>query len=99
MTVRLLMHERILEISQRLFVNCSAKNACFVCILVMVADIDECGLSDNVCGNGSCENTPGRFICHCLQGFESTMMMQVCSGRYYTHTLAQLTTRSAKKLL
>jgi len=54
---------------------------------IYVTDINECGLSDNVCGNGTCENTAGRFICHCLPGFESTMMMQVCMGRYNVNTL------------
>lgn len=33
-----------------------------------------------VCGNGTCQNTDGSFICDCDEGFESTMMMQVCMG-------------------
>ena len=46
-----------------------------------VTDIDECRISNNVCGNGKCVNTPGRFECDCDAGFESTMMMQMCMGK------------------
>lgn len=45
-----------------------------------VSDINECGIMHGVCGNGTCQNTDGSFICDCDEGFESTMMMQVCMG-------------------
>lgn len=45
-------------------------------------DINECQISPEVCGNGTCVNEPGRFTCVCLPGFESTMMMQICMGEF-----------------
>ena len=45
------------------------------------SDIDECGIMHGVCGNGTCQNTAGSFMCDCDTGFESTMMMQVCMGK------------------
>ena len=35
-----------------------------------------------VCGNGTCQNTAGSFVCDCDEGFESTMMMQICMGKF-----------------
>ena len=34
-----------------------------------------------VCGNGTCLNQPGSFVCDCKEGFESSIMMQVCMGK------------------
>lgn len=48
----------------------------------IMTDIDECGIMRGVCGNGTCQNTAGSFICDCDEGFESTMMMQVCMGKF-----------------
>ena len=47
----------------------------------LVLDIDECSIMSGVCGKGTCRNTPGNFICDCEEGYESTMMMQVCMGK------------------
>ncbi len=35
-----------------------------------------------VCGNGTCQNTNGSFTCDCEEGFETTMMMQICMGTF-----------------
>ena len=51
-----------------------------ICIL-NISDIDECAIATNVCGNGTCENEPGTFRCDCFDGFESSMMMQMCMGK------------------
>lgn len=56
----------------------------------MLTDIDECGIMRGVCGNGTCQNTAGSFICDCDEGFESTMMMQVCMGESYTSIVFNL---------
>jgi hypothetical protein len=52
-------------------------------ILLIFLDIDECNIMHGVCGDGTCRNTPGNFICDCKEGYESTMMMQVCMGKQY----------------
>lgn len=44
-------------------------------------DIDECNIMHGVCGDGTCKNVPGSFVCDCNEGFESAMMMQVCVGK------------------
>uniref|UniRef100_A0A8D2MIQ8 EGF-like domain-containing protein n=1 Tax=Zonotrichia albicollis TaxID=44394 RepID=A0A8D2MIQ8_ZONAL len=38
-------------------------------------DIDECRISPDLCGHGSCVNTPGSFECECFEGYESGFMM------------------------
>lgn len=48
---------------------------------IFISDIDECNIMHGVCGNGTCRNTPGNFLCDCKEGYESTMMMQVCMGK------------------
>ena len=48
----------------------------FICC----TDINECRISSNVCGNGTCENTPGGFSCDCYPGYESTFSTRVCTG-------------------
>lgn len=46
-----------------------------------VSDIDECRISPDLCGHGSCVNTPGSFECECFEGYESGfMMMKNCMG-------------------
>ncbi|NXQ48045.1 FBN2 protein, partial [Catharus fuscescens] len=32
-------------------------------------DIDECRISPDLCGHGSCVNTPGSFECECFEGY------------------------------
>ena len=45
-------------------------------------DIDECRISPDLCGQGTCVNTPGSFECECFHGYESGfMMMKNCMGR------------------
>lgn len=45
-------------------------------------DIDECRISPDLCGQGTCVNTPGSFECKCLHGYESGfMLMKSCMGR------------------
>ena len=45
-------------------------------------DIDECRISSELCGNGTCNNIAGSFRCDCFTGFENAaMMMEVCVGR------------------
>ncbi|TSK53727.1 Fibrillin-2 [Bagarius yarrelli] len=44
-------------------------------------DIDECAISPDLCGQGTCVNTPGSFECECFDGYESGfMMMKNCMG-------------------
>ena len=44
-------------------------------------DIDECRISSELCGNGTCNNIAGSFRCDCFTGFENAaMMMEVCVG-------------------
>lgn len=44
-------------------------------------DIDECRISVDLCGQGSCVNTAGDFECECFEGYESGfMMMKNCMG-------------------
>lgn len=46
------------------------------------SDIDECRISPDLCGQGTCVNTPGSFECECFEGYESGfMMMKNCMGR------------------
>lgn len=44
-------------------------------------DIDECRISPDICGHGSCVNTPGSFECDCFPGFTSgSLLMKNCVG-------------------
>ena len=46
-----------------------------------ISDIDECRISAELCGNGTCTNVAGSFRCDCFTGFENApMMMEVCVG-------------------
>ena len=42
-----------------------------------------------VCGNGTCQNIPGSFVCSCKEGFENSEMMQVCIGKLLKLVLSQ----------
>lgn len=47
------------------------------------ADIDECHISPDLCGRGTCVNTPGSFECECFRGYESGLvLMKNCVGRW-----------------
>ena len=37
-------------------------------MILIAIDVDECAEDDDVCGTGSCENTPGNYTCQCLDG-------------------------------
>lgn len=51
-------------------------------------DIDECRISPDLCGSGTCVNTPGSFECECFDGYESGfMMMKNCMGKCCQHAL------------
>lgn len=51
--------------------------------LFSLSDIDECRISPDLCGPGTCVNTPGSFECECFEGYESGfMMMKNCMGAY-----------------
>ena len=51
--------------------------------IVFFTDINECRISAELCGNGTCVNIPGSFRCDCFSGFENAaMMMEVCVGRW-----------------
>ena len=50
----------------------------------VLPDIDECAISHNVCGNGTCINVPGTFECKCDTGYASgIMMMKTCMGKIH----------------
>jgi len=51
------------------------------------ADIDECAITDGVCGKGTCKNTPGGFTCECEEGYETAQLKQVCTGKLGFHNL------------
>lgn len=45
------------------------------------ADIDECRISPDLCGQGTCVNTPGSFQCRCFRGYASgPLLMRSCVG-------------------
>ena len=46
----------------------------------LCTDVDECLIIPGSCGNGTCENIPGRYRCVCDRGFEDPMNMQMCMG-------------------
>lgn len=45
-------------------------------------DIDECHISPDLCGQGTCVNTPGSFECECFHGYERGFMLMNCMGRW-----------------
>lgn len=50
-------------------------------VFFRVADIDECAIMRGVCGDGECENVPGSFVCKCKEGYETSRLTQVCTGK------------------
>lgn len=47
-------------------------------------DIDECRISPDLCGQGTCVNTPGSFECDCFPGFTSgSLLMKNCVGEWW----------------
>ncbi|KAK4808060.1 hypothetical protein QYF61_017080 [Mycteria americana] len=51
-------------------------------LVFIPTDIDECRISPDLCGHGTCVNTPGSFECECFEGYESGfMMMKNCMGK------------------
>ena len=46
-------------------------------------DIDECLTDQDDCNsNATCANTPGSFVCACLEGFSGDG--KICSGKFLT---------------
>uniref|UniRef100_A0A8C9L8A4 Fibrillin 2 n=1 Tax=Pavo cristatus TaxID=9049 RepID=A0A8C9L8A4_PAVCR len=41
-------------------------------------DIDECRISPDLCGSGTCVNTPGSFECECFDGYEMLLELNCC---------------------
>jgi len=59
-----------------------------ICVCVCVcSDVDECLIIPGSCGNGTCQNIPGRYTCVCDRGFEDPMNMQMCMGEICSHSL------------
>lgn len=55
----------------------------YMCMWIFT-DIDECVISPDVCGHGTCVNTLGSFQCDCFPGYESgIMMMKNCMGEWH----------------
>lgn len=51
---------------------------------LFTVDIDECSSQPGLCNNGTCENTDGRYRCHCHPGFRLTTN-QDCEGKAWVH--------------
>lgn len=61
--------------------------------ICVFSDIDECHISPDLCGQGTCVNTAGSFECECFEGYESGfMMMKNCMGELGTQTQKQIQT-------
>ena len=39
-------------------------------LLLLLVDVDECTETNNICGEGSCENYYGGYYCDCNQGYQ-----------------------------
>lgn len=44
-------------------------------------DKDECMMSNNICGYGTCENVPGSYRCVCAQGYKFDENTKKCVGK------------------
>lgn len=49
-------------------------------IIIYVSDIDECQTQPNICTGGTCENSPGSYICHCPPGHILSPDGRSCRG-------------------
>lgn len=49
---------------------------------ILCLDIDECSIMHGVCGDGDCQNIPGSFQCKCKEGYETSQLLQVCTGNH-----------------
>ena len=50
-------------------------------LTIIILDVDECATGVHNCkSNERCVNKPGRFVCRCLDGYESVNNM--CVGTY-----------------
>ena len=47
------------------------------------SDVDECNGSNYDCGNGTCVNIPGSYICNCPPGYIFNLDERQCTGKYY----------------
>jgi len=63
---------QLLDLLEYFFFNCK----------VLCLDIDECSIMHGVCGDGDCQNIPGSFECKCKEGYETSQLLQVCTGNY-----------------
>ena len=52
-----------------------------------ITDIDECSSNTFDCGNGSCLNVLGSYICVCLPGYVFNLKERQCIGKYVLHHL------------
>jgi len=67
----------------------SVRQSEYLCVCVSVclcSDVDECLIIPGSCGNGTCQNIPGRYKCLCDRGFEDPMNMQMCMGEIFVRT-------------
>ena len=56
---------------------------------MIILDVDECASGVHNCkSNERCVNKPGRFVCTCLDGYES--VNNVCEGMWLNHWIYQL---------
>ena len=52
---------------------------CF--LLIIIIDIDECGVGTNNCTE-ICNNTDGGFFCSCKDGYQIASDNRTCEGTY-----------------
>jgi len=64
----------------------------------MCTDVDECVIIPGSCGNGTCQNEPGRYRCVCHRGFEDPMNMQMCMGESSLLTSSCIVTTTLTQL-
>ena len=47
---------------------------------ISLLDIDECA-TPGICGNGTCTNVPGSYLCTCAVGFKRGRSSPSCQGK------------------